>query len=311
MTNPQFFSQLKLHKSHARFIAHNLDLKLSEALSFIAHIHECETWQELKEKYGKQRGISNNIIPVSDVDSSEIALFWSLVDKYEKELKESYNPKIHLSCNILTLLINKKMNSVEEYQIAKTLMEFDRENGTSKDFINTIMYTDNTAYKVIKSQKNGWQVDTATNEIRNLWLSSDTFKQQFYAYYYFNNKQVHIQVREWDSLSDVSTSYVSIVNKRWFVEMMMGYIKMLAKQLLTLGYQPTFEFIKIQNVYLPYLTAEYKNENHAKHGIYLLTQKLIDLGGFENEDIEYNKIKESRGVRITFNNDSLRLRKCS
>lgn len=300
MANSQTSFQLKYLKSHARFIAQNLHLKLYEALNFVALIHEFETWTQLKLEHEKQTGALSSANPFSELDSSELTLFWNLVNRYESELKEAYNPTIHLSSNILTLLINKKVNSIEDYQIARFLQEYDLDYGTSKDFINTIMCKDNTAYKIVKSQKNGWQIDTASSEIRNLWLRSDTFNQRLYAYYYFDNKHIHIQVREWDSLTHSRTSYTSLISKGWFVEMMTGYIIMLAKQLVELGYQPTFEFFKIQNVHLSNLTSEYENVNHAKRGIYILAQRLIELGGDENEDVRINKIRDDRGIKVSF-----------
>lgn len=300
MANSQISVQLKYLKSHARFIAQNLHLKLCEALSFVALIHELETWMQLKLKHEKQTCALNSANPFSDVDSSELTLFWNLVNKYERELREAYNPKIHLSSNILTLLINKKVNSIEDHQIARFLQEFDLDNATSQDFINTIMCEDNTAYKIVKSQENGWQIDTACSKVRNLWLRSDTFNQRLYAYYYFDNKHIHIQVREWDSLTHSRISYTSLISKSWFVEMMTGYIIMLAKQLVALGYQPTFEFFKIQNVHVSNLTSEYENVNHAKHGIYILAQRLIELGGYENEDVRINKIRDDRGIKVSF-----------
>jgi hypothetical protein len=111
MTSSQSFPQLKVHKSHARFIRKNLNLKLNEAIDVVANIHECESWQQLKAKYEKQIDVSINYIPISDVDTSEIAVFWRLIDKYEKELKDVHNPEIHLSSNILTWVLTMKKDS--------------------------------------------------------------------------------------------------------------------------------------------------------------------------------------------------------
>jgi hypothetical protein len=77
-------------------------------------------------------------------------------------------------------------------------------------------------------------------------------------------------------------------------------------QINTLGYQPTFEFFKIQNTYLPNLTSEFKDKNHPKHGIHRLVEKLLALNGQDTVVVPYSKITEDRGIKVSFTKEMYR-----
>ena len=87
---------------------------------------------------------------------------------------------------------------------------------------------------------------------------------------------------------------------------MVGYVNMLSKEFVTLGYQSTFEFFKIQNVFLPNLTSEFKDKNHPKHGIHSLVEKLLAISGQEVGGVPYSKITEDRGIKVSFTKEIYR-----
>jgi hypothetical protein len=142
--------------------------------------------------------------------------------------------------------------------------------------------------------------------VNNPWLNNGTYQQNFYAYYYFDNTEVLIKVREWDAGIEIPNSKTSIVNKKWFVDYMVGYVNMLAKEFVTLGYQPTFEFFKIQNVFLPNLTSEFEDKNHPKHGIHSLVKKLLALNGQDTIIVPYSKITEDSSIKVSFTKEMYR-----
>lgn len=302
MTSAQICPPLSVHKLHATKLQKNLGLRRGTACTIVAHISGCLDWPQLREKCGKPFDPPSSHIPMYFLEPSVIDKFWRLVDKYEVELEKAYNPSIHLPDNLLAFVVNKKVNAVGHDQIDKVLWEFDEKSGTSERFVGQICCADNTAYKVLKSEIKEWKLETS-DYVKNPWLNNGTYQQNFYAYYYFDNTKVLIKVREWDTGIKIPNSKTSIVNKKWFVDYMVGYINMLAQEFVSLGYQPTFEFFKIQNVFLPNLTSEFKDKNHPKHGIHSLVEKLLAINGQEVGGVPYSKITEDKGIKVSFNKE--------
>tara|TARA_R110002126_G_scaffold88837_1_gene212674 strand:+ start:19805 stop:20611 length:807 start_codon:yes stop_codon:yes gene_type:complete len=265
----------------------------------------CHNWQQLRNKCGKPFEPTSSLIPLYFLEKSIIEKFWRLVDKYRTELESVYNPSIHLPDSLLAFVVDKKMHAVAHDQIDKILWEFNEETDTPERFVGLICCSDCTAFKVLKCQRKDWELESS-QYIKNPWLNNATYQQNFYAYYYFDNTRVHIKVREWDTGVEVPDSKVSVVNKRWFVDYMVGYVNMLSKEFVTLGYQSTFEFFKIQNVFLPNLTSEFKDKNHPKHGIHSLVEKLLAISGQEVGGVPYSKITEDRGIKVSFTKEIYR-----
>jgi hypothetical protein len=83
---------------------------------------------------------------------------------------------------------------------------------------------------------------------------------------------------------------------------MIGYLEMLARQFIQLGYQPTFEFFKIQNIPLSKLTSAHESSNHPHHGVLKLTRRLLKLGGVLNANMAYHEVTDKKGIRVTYSN---------
>ena len=299
MTSPEICPPLSVHKLHATKLQKNLALKRGTACTIVAHICGCNDWPQLIEKCGKPFDAYASVIPMYFLEPSVIIKFWKLVDKYQAELERVYDPSIHLPDSLLAFVINKKVNAVGHDQIDKVLWEFGEKSGTSDRFVGQICCADHTVYKVLKNEMKDWELETP-DYIKNPWLNNGTYQQNFYAYYYFDNTKVLIKVREWDTGIKVPNSKTSVMNKKWFVDYMVGYVKMLAQEFVSLGYQPTFEFFKIQNVFLPNLTSEFKDKNHPKHGIHSLVEKLLAANGQDSGVVPYSKITGETGIKVSF-----------
>lgn len=306
MTSSQICPPLSVHKLHAKKLQKKLGLKRGPAGNIVAHISDCLDWQHLRNKCGTPFDYPSTIFPIYFLEPPVIDRFWELVVKYEVELKRTYNPSIHLPDNLLTLVVNKKVNAVGHDQIDNVLCEFDETTETPESFVNRICAADNTAYKVLKSARKLCHLDGLSEDVQNLWLHNPTYQQNFYAYYYFDNTKVLIKVREWDSGIKIPNLKTSIVNKNWFVDYMVGYVNMLAKEFVSLGYQPTFEFFKIQNVFLPNLTSEFKDNNHPNHGVHRLVEKLMTLNGQHAGVVPYRQITENTGIKVSFTKELYR-----
>jgi len=85
---------------------------------------------------------------------------------------------------------------------------------------------------------------------------------------------------------------------------MYGYLEMLARQFVMLGYQPFFEIMKIQGVYLPDMGLEYEDNNHRKHGVLKLVRRLLERGGIQSGDKRYSPLEDNRGLKIAFSEKS-------
>ena len=305
MTLAQIFPPISVHKLHATKLQKNLGLKRGIACSIVAHINGCQNWQQLRDKCGKPFDAYASAIPMYFLEPAVINKFWKLVDKYQAELERVYDPSIHLPDSLLAFVINKKAYAVGHDQVDKILWEFDEKSGTSKGFVKQICCADNTAYRALKSETKDWELE-ASEYVKNPWLNNATYQQNFYAYYYFDCTKVLIKVREWDTGIEIPNSKTSVVNKKWFVDYMVGYVNMLAKEFSSLGYQPTFEFFKIQNIFLPNLTSECKDKNHPKHGIHRLVEKLLALNGQDTMVVPYSQITEDRGIKVSFTKEMYR-----
>jgi hypothetical protein len=102
----------------------------------------------------------------------------------------------------------------------------------------------------------------------------------------------------------VPNTELSVCNKTWYIDFMIGYLERLARQFIMLGYQPTFEFFKIQNTHLSELEPSHESPNHPKHGILKLTQRLSMLGGVLNTNMAYHEITAKKGIRVSYSKES-------
>jgi hypothetical protein len=248
---------------------------------------------------GREYDASKEPFEIYFLEPSEIKLFQSLVIEYETELDSEYKKSNkNLDASLLSLISNKKISEIEHCQIAQVLENFEDTSGKSQDFIDSVLFADNSADKIIRRLVSSNNLSRPMCQINiNVDLKNNTFQQYFYAYYYFDDDRVHIKAREWDSRLHIPKSKVPVTQKIWFRDYMTNYIEMLAQQFLKLGYKPTFEFFKIQDVHLTELNSKFENEKHQHHGIYKLVQKLIEYGG---ETIKYDQVTDKRGVRISY-----------
>jgi hypothetical protein len=286
--------QIKVHEFHAKKIKKNLKLSLCNAREIVAYINECHNFKDLEQLSGREYEEPENAFCIYFLESPEMKLFKNLVIKYEIELVAEYNKaKNNLNDSLLSLILNKKISEIEHYQIGTVLEDFEGTSRTPQDFVNAVLFADNSADKVIRRCVS----NNNLSRFFNVCLNTDTFQQYFYAYYYFDDTRVHIKVQEWDSRLFIPKSEVRVTQKKWFGTYMTGYIEMLAQQFLTLGYKPMFEFFKIQDVHLTDLNSKFENEKHEHHCIYKLVQQLIEYGG---ETIKYDQVTDKRGIRISY-----------
>lgn len=303
MNFTQVCPSLKVHKLHAKKLQRNLGLSLGTARTIVAHMYDSHCWEQLRKRCGQQFNATMYQLPMYYLETSKIDLFKKLIEIYLIELKAVFNINLHLPEGLLALIVTNKLSAVEHYQIEMILQDFEESEGTSEDFIDAILRADNTAYKAVRNQWPTKPLKNSRNGHRNLWLNTATFQQNFYAYFHIEDNHIHIRVHEWDTGLCIPKSKTTVVNKGWFVDFMSGYISMLAQQFIRLGYIPTFEFFKIQHVYLSNLTLECNNPEHPNHGIYQLYQRLMISGGEQNEELVLNRISEERGVKISFNDN--------
>lgn len=292
---------LNTNKAHARSLQKSLNLKLNTAQIIVANIYGCCGWAELKKQCDQKFDSSDLLLPMYYLEQQEIDLFWLLVNKYKKELMAFYDSNTPPLESLLTLVVNEKFPVIEHYQIEQVLYDYGQCGESFDSFKDSIERAENSALRIISLLLSRGRERGPIN----LWLNTSTYQQSIYAYCKFSDicdSNVLLRVEEWDTGLQIPKTKLSACNKAWYVDFMIGYVQMLAEQFIRLGYQPTFEFFKIENIHLSKLGPAHESSNHPEHGIYKLAQRLLVLGSDLNANMAYHEITAIKGIRVTYSN---------
>jgi hypothetical protein len=291
---------LNTNKAHARTLQKSLNLKLNTAQIIVANMYGCCEWAELKKHCDQKFDSSDFFLPMYYLEQEEIELFWLLVNKYRKELMAVYKSNTqHPQESLLNLIVNEKFRNIEHYQIEQVLNDYGQCGESFYSFKGSIERAENSALRIINKLLS-WGRERGPI---NLWLNTSTYQQSIYAYCKFSgnsDNHVTLRVQEWDTALQIPKTELSVCNKSWYIDFMIGYVQMLARQFINLGYQPTFEFFKIENTHLSTLELAHESSNHPKHGIYKLAQRLLMLGGDLHVNMTYHEITATKGIRLTY-----------
>lgn len=297
MAYQKYCPPLKKNKAHARNLQKSLNLSLGVAQTIVAHCYDCHNWQELKQRCDQLYDSSSVKLPMKFLRPHEVASFKLLVDNYYEELKIVFQSKFQLSKSLISLIVHKDYDAIEHFQIEQILRFYEEYGENFISFKKAIDYSESSAARII----DGLLTEPSSHPYR-LWLRTSMYQQNIYAYCHINevDKVVVVTLREWYTDLQVLGSSASVSTLGWFVKYMIGYITMLAQQFLELGYQPTFEFIKIQNTLLSSLTPDYENLNHPQYGILKLVRSLIQYS--ESQVLNYDEITHENGIKLAFTN---------
>lgn len=265
----------RVHTLHAKNIRKNLKQSLGRSRVVVSYINNCLNWKDLQsadEQSYREQQASNSLyfLPSNDVEK-----FINLITKYRSvfECKQlSYHQQ--LSNSLVSLILNNDASAIEHQQIYKVLEHVENVGCSANSLIEAVLFADNSASKVVHLHSENIASSTRPKTI-NTHLVHNMYQQSIYAYFYFDQRQVCINIREWDCELFIPNSTKKVVNKRWFGNFSLGYLNMIAGQFMTLGYIPAFEIHKIQNVKILDANREFDDNNHPKHGIYKLMGELI------------------------------------
>ncbi|MBJ2135545.1 hypothetical protein JEU11_03685 [Paraglaciecola chathamensis] len=291
------------NRAHASTLQKSLGLKLNIAQTIVSHMYGCHNWAELNGRCDQEYEASDFLLPIYYLEDDEISSFRSLLDKFEAELGNAYKSGGYPPDTLLALIVNNEFQAIEHYQIEQVLNSYSEYEKNFDSFMQSIGWAENSAHRVINTLSS-WK--SAGRPI-NLWLHTSTYQQSFYAYYKFsdiNDDNILIRVEEWDTGLQVPSTKLSVCNKPWYIDYMIGYLERFARQFIVLGYQPTFEFFKIQNTPLSKLESAHERPNHPKNGVYKLAQRLLMLGGALNSNMAYHEITAKKGIRVRYSKES-------
>jgi hypothetical protein len=294
------YPPLEKNRAHAKNIQRALGVSLGIAQIIVAHMYGCRDWSQLKQKSGQMFDSSVISLPMCYLTPHELVPFELLVTKYRPNLIAAHSNGTYLQEDLLSRIVYKQFGAIEHYQIEQILSYYADCEQTFDRFLEALSWANNTASFVTKTARFGEN----SNCTINLWLNSCTYQQDFYAYYEFQDEHLRIRVREWDTGVRMPNPELHVCNSSWYVDFMYGYLEMLARQFVMLGYQPFFEIMRIQGVYLPHMGLEYEDNNHRKHGVLKLVRRLLERGGIQSGDKRYNPVEDNRGLKIAFSEKS-------
>ena len=276
MINSCFSQRKHLNKLHAKKIRKSLGLSLGRAQTIVAHIHNHHSWDSLNNANHACHKNHLRLRPLYFLPTKSTRKFINLITEYRSAF-ESEHLAFHrlLNDSLINLILKNQLNAIEHQQIDKILTHIDSTVCNAENLVDAVLYADNSACKALHLHEENISSSLQSKTI-NIWLEHDMFQQSLYAYYYFNQRQVNIKIQEWDSELNIPYSTKSTVNKRWFGDYAIGYLKMLAQQFVTLGYIPSFEVVKIQNIEIKKLNSDFEDNNHPNAGIYKLVLELIN-----------------------------------
>ena len=310
-------------KAHAKYIARTLNLKLTEAQEVVAYIYSCYDWAELKSK----QNCSGNIEHLIDVDpikyihtvnpfryhkdELEVNELDDLLDTHINTLKQYLNSSNLAPGSLLERLTNKNYSQISGQvvsQVLEDLREDESQGFNAKDsdqIIECIMLCDDTINKVLYQKESISPINTH--------LEPKAYRQRFYAYYTFENNEVYISSREWDLEVFRPSKYEqqfsgellsrSVCSRKWFIDYMIGYVKLIVHQFQMAGYSGKIRICRIQNADVSNFYHN-KTDRFSHKGLDKLFTALLELGGSYVWETGTDGFRYNFGIEIPFTKEA-------
>lgn len=273
-------------KAHAKYISKVIGVKRTHAQEMVARIHRQESWAELatqcKNLGGTQLG-DGSLFSCLYCPQETIQRFDSVMSRYQKELNHAVTANPTLNESLLTRVCNKEYGRISGpiiWNLLDEIEEIERNAGyAAEQVLECINYYDDSVLQIVNHR----HMDEIKISLHPYFLG-----QRIYARCHVAGGNVEISLREWDLSSytlgtkvqyaSCSDRVKSICNRKWFKPYMMGYLKLIIRQLSNAGFSGKIRIHKIQN----YSIISHHNgirDRHYHEAITALIDSIILIGG--------------------------------
>lgn len=308
------YPSIRESKTHAKHLSRTFNLKLTEAQEIVSYMYACDDWGGLMRKENTIINPKRHFLDTSYLylpSESELRKFDAFVSSHIEAIEKHLGKEIYVSGSLLEKVASKHYNKISGKIIKSAINEWEEYESDDKkldssELIDSLGHLDDTFNKVLHS-KNKSQIYAL-----NTHLEPQCYGQKLYAHYRFKKQELNIVSREWDfqifrptnTKNKITKEYVqSVCNRKWFINYMVGYLKLITQQFRMAGYSGNIRICKIQNASVYNF---YKNQRgeYSHSGIEKLFEALLSLGGKYAWDTSSSGCKIDFGIEIPFKRES-------
>ncbi|QQX79995.1 hypothetical protein JK628_21315 [Shewanella sp. KX20019] len=231
-------------KAHAKYISRTLNIKLSHAKESVAYMYSCFDFRELCDKSGLE--ITEELGKyISTPSVSDLQKLVPLLEPHIQAIREHINPIIHLESSVLSKIAKGKLYRLSRDVVSGMLCkDTEADWSDSASVIKLIEFLDDSVSTVLLQRSN----KPDSRNYANPWIKPTALGLKVYGTYHFNNKFVDIVIREFDFQFDHPLKGNSIARRQWFGDYVVGYLRHIAEQLISLGYQGNLKLCRVNNL---------------------------------------------------------------
>lgn len=172
---------------------------------------------------------------------------------------------------------------------------------TDKDaVISEIQFREDTISRALHYFHEGKETPARINP----WIEPSVLGIKMYGYYYFiSNNHINFVIREFDTDIEDPKNGKPLEQKKWFVDLIIGYLRHTAYTLHIMGYKGKIRLTTINNYYASGIKPDYRGNRYEEmdNGQSDVYRKLFKLGAeWEWDDYDDGSVRESfHGPSIT------------
>jgi hypothetical protein len=295
-------------KTRAKHLSRTFNIKLTDAQEIVAYMFKCNDWAELIKKksdpviFDSKYDVNSDYLTTND----ELQQFDALVSPHIEIIKRMLTKGTLSPGGLLERITSKSYNKISARIIRSVISDCEEFKLKGSEFIDTLQSYDDTFNQVLYRARRNHRATINTH------IEAEFYRHKFYAYYTFNRNELYVLSREWDldicrpsntAHKTLDEKSKSVCSRKWFVDYMIGYLKLLTQQFRMAGYSGIIRICTIKNVSVHSFYARNSDEC-INGGITRLFEALLDLGGeyaWEEEDGR----KCNLGIEIPFSKKSV------
>lgn len=281
-------------KSHAKHLSKTFNLKLSDAQEIVAFRYRAISFSRLLKLAGQPIIESHRLDMYEDAPEGVNAKFIKLVSPFENEISAHIDNNVHVNDSVLKKIADRRYSQISPHVMDLFTTSDEVDVSDSASIIEYLEFIDDSVTKVLAARKRSRKAERI-----NLWIEPWNYGHKFYAYFNFNGDNIDVVVREWDLDIEKPTKDFDISSRPWFVSYMLGYIELITKQFISVGYSGTLRVACINNLNAGNLYYRTKSNWHSE-GVAAIFNNLLANSGSWDWDDDGKGNKNYIGVKVKF-----------